>query len=242
VKKTALITGASGGLGLAIANIMSKDYNLVLTYNTNEKPLKDLEEKLKDVTKIKIIKCDLTNEEDIKNLVEESINEFSKIDVLINNAATCYDEPVELKTKETFMKVLDINLVAPFLLSKYVSKHMLEQKQGKIINISSTNGIDTNYPESIDYDASKAGLISLTKNLAKHYAPYITVNAIASGWIETPMNKDMDENYKKQEEEKILLKRFAKPDEIAHAVLFLCENTYINGTVIRVDGGVIWTF
>jgi len=242
VKKTALITGASGGLGLALANIMSNDYNLVLTYNTNEKTLKDLEEKLKDVTKIKIIKCDLTNEEDIKNLVEESINEFSKIDVLINNAATCYDEPVELKTKETFMKVLDINLVAPFLLSKYVSKHMLEQKQGKIINISSTNGIDTNYPESIDYDASKAGLISLTKNLAKHYAPYITVNAIASGWIETPMNKDMDENYKKQEEEKILLKRFAKPDEIAHAVLFLCENTYINGTVIRVDGGVIWTF
>jgi len=242
VKKTALITGASGGLGLAIANIMSKDYNLVLTYNTNEKPLKDLEEKLKDVTKIKIIKCDLTNEEDIKNLVEESINEFSKIDVLINNAAACYDEPVELKTKETFMKVLDINLVAPFLLSKYVAQHMLEQKQGKIINISSTNGIDTNYPESVDYDASKAGLISLTKNLAKHYAPYITVNAIAPGWIETPMNKDMDENYKKQEEEKILLKRFAKPDEIAHAVLFLCENTYINGTVIRVDGGVIWTF
>ena len=239
MKKTALITGASGGLGLAIANIMSKDYNLVLTYNTNEKPLKDLEEKLKDVTKIKIIKCDLTNEEDIKNLVEESINEFSKIDVLINNAATCYDEPVELKTKETFMKVLDINLVAPFLLSKYVAQHMLEQKQGKIINISSTNGIDTNYPESVDYDASKAGLISLTKNLAKHYAPYITVNAIAPGWIETPMNKDMDENYKKQEEEKILLKRFAKPDEIAHAVLFLCENTYINGTVIRVDGGVI---
>ena len=239
MKKTALITGASGGLGLALANIMSNDYNLVLTYNTNEKTLKDLEQKLKDVTKIKIIKCDLTNEEDIKNLVEESINEFSKIDVLINNAATCYDEPVELKTKETFMKVLDINLVAPFLLSKYVSKYMLEQKQGKIINISSTNGIDTNYPESIDYDASKAGLISLTKNLAKHYAPYITVNAIAPGWIETPMNKDMDENYKKQEEEKILLKRFAKPDEIAHAVLFLCENTYINGTVIRVDGGVI---
>ena len=239
MKKTALITGASGGLGLALANIMSNDYNLVLTYNTNEKTLKDLEEKLKDVTKIKIIKCDLTNEEDIKNLVEESINEFSKIDVLINNAATCYDEPVELKTKETFMKVLDINLVAPFLLSKYVAQHMLEQKQGKIINISSTNGIDTNYPESVDYDASKAGLISLTKNLAKHYAPYITVNAIAPGWIETPMNKDMDENYKKQEEEKILLKRFAKPDEIAHAVLFLCENTYINGTVIRVDGGVI---
>lgn len=239
MKKTALITGASGGLGLALANIMSNDYNLVLTYNTNEKPLKDLEQKLKDVTKIKIIKCDLTNEEDIKKLVEESINEFSKIDVLINNAATCYDEPVELKTKETFMKVLDINLVAPFLLSKYVAQHMLEQKQGKIINISSTNGIDTNYPESIDYDASKAGLISLTKNLAKHYAPYITVNAIAPGWIETSMNKDMDENYKKQEEEKILLKRFAKPDEIAHAVLFLCENTYINGTVIRVDGGVI---
>lgn len=239
MKKTALITGASGGLGLEIAKALAPNYNLILTYCNNPEPLKNLEEKIKDITKIKIIKCDLTNEKDIKNLVEESINEFAKIDVLINNAAISNDEPIELKTKQTFMNILDVNLVGPFLLSKYVSKYMLEQKQGKIINISSTNGIDTNYPESIDYDASKAGLISLTKNLAKYYAPYITVNAIAPGWIETPMNKDMDENYKKQEEEKILLKRFAKPDEIAHAVLFLCENTYINGTVIRVDGGVI---
>lgn len=237
MKKTALITGASGGLGLAIATMLAQNYNLVLTYNTNEQPLKNLKEKLKDTTKIKIIKCDLTNEENIKQLVEESIKEFSKIDILINNAGVCYDEPLELKTKDTFMKVLDINLIAPFLLSKYVSKHMLEEKHGKIINITSTNGIDTNYPESIDYDASKAGLINLTKNLAKYYAPYITVNAIAPGWIETPMNKDMDENYKKEEEEKILLKRFAQPEEVAHAVLFLCENTYINGSIIRVDGG-----
>jgi len=237
MKKTAIITGASGGLGLSIAKILAKDYNLVLTFNTNEQPLKDLEKELKDTTKIKIIKCDLTNEENIKQLVEESIKEFSKIDVLINNAGACCDEPLELKTKETFMHVLDVNLVGPFLLSKYVAKHMLEKKCGKIINIASTNAIDTNYPESIDYDASKAGLINLTKNLAKHYAPYITINAIAPGWIETPMTKDMDENYRKEEINKILLKRFAEPEEVAHTVLFLCENTYINGSIIRVDGG-----
>ena len=237
MKKTAIITGASGSLGLAIANILARDYNLVLTFNKNEEVLKQLKEDLKEVTNIKIIKCDLSSEVEIKNLINETIKEFSSIDILINNAGISCDEPVEVKTKKTFMNILDVNLVGPFLLSREAAKYMLEKKCGKIINIASTNAFDTNYPESIDYDASKAGLISLTKNLSKYYAPYITVNAIAPGWIETNMTKDMDENYKKEEENKILLKRFAKPDEIAHAVLFLCENTYINGSVIRIDGG-----
>ena len=114
---------------------------------------------------------------------------------------------------------------------------MLEEKKGKIINIASTNGIDTFYPESVDYDASKAALINLTKNMAKYYAPYITVNAIAPGWIETKETLNMEENFKKEETNKILLKRFAKPNEIVECIMFVCANDYINSSVIRIDGG-----
>ena len=137
------------------------------------------------------------------------------------------------------MDVLNVNLIAPFLLSKYASKYMIKNKYGKIINIASTNGIDTYYPSSLDYDASKAGLISLTHNLAIELAPYITVNAIAPGWTNTDMNKNLSEEQKKKINERILLKRFANPDEIANVVAFLAspEASYINNEVIRVDGG-----
>ena len=125
-------------------------------------------------------------------------------------------------------------------MCKYVYPYMKNQKSGNIINISSTNGIDTPYIESLDYDASKAAVLSLTKNLAKEYAPYIRVNAICPGWVNTPMNKYLSEDFKKEEEQKILLKRFAEPEEMAKVIYFLSSSnaSYINGTIIRVDGGV----
>ena len=116
---------------------------------------------------------------------------------------------------------------------------MMENKKGSIINVSSTNAIDTYYEYSLDYDASKAALISLTHNLAKYYAPYIRVNAVAPGWVDTDMNKNLSLDYIKKECEDIYLKRFGKPEEIAKAIYFLASDnaSYITGEVLRVDGG-----
>ena len=143
---------------------------------------------------------------------------------------------LDLKTYDDFKKVVDVNLNGTFIVTKYISKLM---KKGNIINISSTNGIDTYYPESIDYDASKAGVISLTHNFAKIFAPKIRVNAICPGWVETDQNKELSIKQIKNIKKSILLKRFAKPEEIANVVFFVANDSYINNTVIRVDGGSI---
>ena len=169
-------------------------------------------------------------------MIERIKKEKGKLDIIINNAGIALDSEVEVKSKETFRKVLDVNLIGTFLVCKYGSKLI---EKGSIINISSTNGIDTYYPYGLDYDASKAGVISLTKNLATLYAPNIRVNTIAPGWINTEMNKELDEEYIKKECENILLNRFAEPKEVAKVVFFLASEdaSYINSSVIRVDGG-----
>ena len=116
---------------------------------------------------------------------------------------------------------------------------MLEKKQGKIINIASSNALDTYYPESCDYDASKAGVISLTHNFALEFAPFIQVNCVCPGWTKTDMNKDLSIDQITEEKKKILLGRFANPEEIAKVVAFLASNkaSYVNDSIIRVDGG-----
>ena len=241
-RKTVLITGASRGLGASIAKIFANhNYNIILNYNNSEEEALKLTQELNRYTEVLPIKADVTNEEEIKNMINTGINAFKKIDVLINNAGIAIDTEFDDKTKENFIKTLDTNLIGPFLVSKYVGEHMLNEKQGCIINISSNAGLESYYEEGLDYDASKAGLISLTHNLALHFAPYIRVNCIAPGWINTEMNKNLDEEYKKEEENKILLNRFAEPEEIAKVVYFLSTDDakYINNETIRVDGGTI---
>ena len=242
-RKTVLITGASRGLGSSIARVFAKNnHNIILNYNNSEKEALILAQELRKYNvEVLPIKADITKEEEIKTMVNISLEKFKKIDVLVNNAGIAIDTTFEDKTKENFIKTIDTNLIGPFLISKYVGESMLKEKQGCIINISSTNGIDSYYEYSLDYDASKAGLISLTHNLALHYAPYIRVNCIAPGWINTEMNKNLDKDYIKEEESKILLNRFAEPEEIAKVVYFLSteDAKYINNETIRVDGGTI---
>ena len=244
MNQTVLITGASSGLGMATAEYFAKKgYNVVIHYHTHENVALELKEKLESEYQVQAlsIKANLQNEEEIKRMVEHIIDTFKTIDVLVNNAGIAIDTTFEDKTKENFMKILDTNLVAPFLVSKYVSKIMLQNKKGSIINVSSTNAIDSYYPYSMDYDSSKAGLNILTKNMSVELAPYIRVNAIAPGWINTPMNEYLDKNYIEEETKKIALNRFAEPIEIAKIIYFLASDdaSYINGSIIVADGGRI---
>lgn len=239
-KKCVLVTGSSIGLGASIIKkYASMGYNTVITYNSHKDEAIELQKEINDKynTESLVIKCDISKEKDIENLKNEIISKFNKLDVLVNNASIAIDTTFSDKTKENYMKILEVNLVGTFLVSKIMSTIMNDNSS--IINISSTNGIDTYYEYSLDYDSSKAGIINLSHNLANYLSPKIRVNTICPGWINTPMNKDMDMEFKKQEEDKILLKRFAEPNEIANLVYFISSDnaSYINDSVIRIDGG-----
>lgn len=240
--KVALITGSSRGIGASTAKEFAKrGCNVVINYNNSEEEAYNLQEKIINNYNVEcmVVKASVTNEEEVKNMIEEVIANFGKIDILVNNAGIAMDTTFEDKTVINFKKILATNLIGPFIVSREVSKYMLKNKNGTIINIASTNGIDTYYPYSLDYDASKAGLISLTHNLAVELAPYIRVNAVAPGWVNTDMNMELDEDFIREEESKILTGRFAEAHEIAKAIVFLASDdaSYINNEILRVDGG-----
>ena len=243
MEKVVLVTGSSKGIGAACIREFAKNgYNVVINYVNNEVAANFLKEEVEREYNVKalVIKCDVSNESEVKNMVETTINTFGRIDCLVNNAGIAIDTIFDDKTKDNFMKTLEVNLIGTFLVSKEVGKYMMSSKKGSIINVSSNNGIDQGYPEGLDYDASKAGVISLTKNLAIEYHPHVRVNTVAPGWTLTDMTKDLDSEFVKNEESKILLNRFADPSEIAKVIYFLSteEASYINGSIIRVDGGV----
>ena len=237
--KVVLVTGGTRGIGEAIVKKFALlKYDIIFTYVKNSSRAHDLKIELETKYNINVlpIMANLANEGEINHIFKEINEHYNHIDVLINNAGIAFDSLVEDKTKDSFNRILDVNLVAPFLMCQKIKKYM---DKGNIVNISSTNGIDTYYPYGMDYDASKAGLNSITKNFAVLYAPNIRVNAVACGWVNTDMSKELDEETVKDEKEKILLKRFAEPNEIANVVAFLVsdEASYINGEIIRVDGG-----
>lgn len=244
--KVVLVTGSSNGLGRAIIKKYAEEkYNVVINYNTDKLSAEELKKYVEEKYGVKalLIKANVGEEEEVKNMICQIIDEFGHIDVVVNNAGVEISSEVINKTKETFRKVLDVNLIGTFLVSKYASYYMMKNKTGNIVNISSNNGIDKYDPSTLEYDASKSAIISLTKNLAKEFAPYIRVNCVAPGWIKTDKVVELDESldgkFISSESDKILLKRFAQPSEIANVVYFLSsdESSYINQEIIRVDGG-----
>ena len=242
MNKVALVTGSSRGIGKAIiTDFAKKGYNVVINYIKEYNEAERLKEKLEKEYHIKVltIRADVSNENEVQKMIDTIINKFGRIDVLVNNAGIAIDKEFEDRTVEDWKRTLSVNLIAPFIVSKYVGNEMLKNKYGRIINISSTNGINAFFPTSIDYDASKAGLINLTHNLAIQFAPYINVNCVAPGWVNTDMNKELPKDLIEEETNKIYKKRFAEPSEIAKVVTFLASDDadFINDEIIKVDGG-----
>lgn len=241
--KVVIITGSRRGLGKATAyKFASKGYNIVLNDKEDYDLLLKVENEIKNKYQVEVLSLllDISKEENVKKLLTEVINKFGRIDVLINNAAIVYDMELKERTSQIFNETITNNLTSTYLMSKYIGEYMYNHNEtGKIVNISSTNGINSFFPTSIDYDASKAGVISMTHNFALEYAPKILVNSVAPGWMNTEMNEDLPEDLIEEETNKIYLKRFAEPAEVANFIYYLSsdENTYINGEIIKVDGG-----
>ncbi len=240
-----LITGAAKGIGKAIAIELAKNhYDIVINYRSSKEEAQELKANILSTYNVRcmIVQADVSKEEEVEQMFSKVEKEWDSVDVLINNAAIDLSNLFHLKTADEFRQTMNVNVVGAFNCAKRSASNMLKKEYGRIINIASTNGINTYYPMCIDYDASKAALISMTHNLAFEYGPYIHVNAIAPGFIGTESELDgYDEEFLKSEEEKILLKRYGKPEEVAYLVKFLIskEADYINNTILRIDGGQV---
>ena len=242
MSKVALVTGSNRGIGKScIIEFAKKGVDVVINYCHHQEEALELEKYLNENYDVKtlVIKCDVSKEDEVEDMFSKILDTCGRLDILVNNAAICRDNLLFDKSIKDFKRILDVNLVGTFLCSKYASKIMLAKKSGKIINISSTNALDTYYPESADYDASKAGIISLTHNFALELAPFINVNCVCPGWVKTAMNKNLTYEQINKEKKKILLNRFAEVEDISKVVIFLASSkaNYINDTIIRVDGG-----
>jgi 3-oxoacyl-[acyl-carrier protein] reductase len=239
--KVALITGSSRGIGKATALLFAREGSkIVVNYIESEKEASNVVNEIRKMGRDAVaIRCDVSDEDQVKKMVDEAINRFGRIDILVNNAGIVFDVPFSERTVDQWKRTIDVNLLGVFLCSKHVAPHMKKQKSGRIINISSTNAMNSFSPEAMDYDASKAGVVIFTRDLAKELAPHIRVNSIAPGWVDTDMNKDLPRDFIKEETEKIYLRRFADPGEIAKVILFLAsdDSSYITGSILKVDGG-----
>ena len=238
-RKVALVTGSAKGIGKAtITEFAKRGYNVVINFNSNKKKaqeLKDFAEKEYGAQAL-VIKANVASESDVVNMFSTIMAQFGRIDALVNNAGIVFDRPFEEIKIEEFEQTLKTNVIGAFIVAREASKYM---KKGAIVNISSTNGTKTISPECLDYNVSKVGLQSLTRDLAYQLKPNIRVNAVAIGWADTDMNKDLQEDYIKYETDKIYLGRFADPSEIAKTIYFLASDdaSYINGAVVTIDGG-----
>lgn len=239
--RVVFITGASNGIGRELAEKFSQSLanTFLMDIDSN---IVEFSKELSQKYSTKSISYigNVAKEDDCINAVKEAISNFSKIDILINNAGITRDNLVLKMSNQEFSDVIDVNLKGPFYLSKYVFPHMSKQRYGRIINITSIVGL-TGQAGQANYASSKAGLIGLTKSLAREFAKRnITVNAVAPGFIQTKMTEKLDEKIKSKIIEQIPLERFGTTQDVAYAVMFLAaeESSYITGQVISVNGGL----
>lgn len=240
--KTALVTGASRGIGAAIAKALAKEgAAVVINYNgSKEKAQAVADEITLSGGKAEIYQCSVSDFEACGEMIKTLIQKYGRIDILVNNAGITRDGLLMKMSEEDFDAVVDTNLKGAFNTIRHMSRYFLKQKSGKIINISSVSGILGNAGQT-NYSASKAGVIGLTKSAARELASRgINVNAIAPGFIATDMTNAMSEDAKAKMTEMIPLNRIGKPEEIADLAVFLASGKadYITGQVFAVDGGM----
>lgn len=243
MNKVAFITGGTRGIGKSIAVTLAENgYDIAINYRTENEDLKNTKKEIEEKrVKCFTVKGDVSSFEDCQEFTKQIIEEYGKIDVLVNNAGITKDTLLIRMKKEDFTEVIDINLVGTFNVTKNVISHMIKAHSGKIINISSVVGIAGNAGQT-NYSASKAGIIGFTKSLAKEVASRgILVNAVAPGFIETGMTDVLKEEIKEEISKTIPLKRIGSPKDVANLVKFLAsdESSYITGQVINVDGGML---
>lgn len=243
MNKVALITGATRGIGKQIAiNLASAGYDIAINYRSENDDLINTKREIESRNvKCLAVKGDVSNFEDTKRFVDEVIEEFGQIDVLVNNAGITKDKLILRMEKEDFESVVNVNLVGTFNVTKNVVPYMMKKRTGRIINISSVVGVSGNAGQS-NYSASKAGIIGFTKSLAKELASRnILVNSIAPGFIETDMTAVLKDEVKQEIAKNIPLQRMGTSNDVANVVKFLAsaDSSYITGQVINVDGGML---
>ncbi|WP_429970406.1 3-oxoacyl-ACP reductase FabG [Fructilactobacillus sp. Tb1] len=239
-KKVVLITGGTKGIGLATAKRLAKNAANLVVLNSH----RELDDAAKTelmtqfANPVKIVTGDVAKEEDAKRMIDDLVEEFGHIDVLVNNAGMTQDKLMTRMTEESFKDVINTNLVGTFNMSKFALKTMQKKRSGVIINMSSIAGTHGNVGQA-NYSASKAGIIGLTKTTAQEGSLRgVRCNAIAPGMIKTAMTDKLSDKIIKQWEGQIPLHRFGDVENIAQTVEFLVENDYITGQVITVDGGL----
>lgn len=241
--KTAVITGASRGIGRAVAIRMAQlGAQVVINYNGAEERAKEVEEEITAAGgKACIYQCNVADFKACESFVKEVVAKFGRIDILVNNAGITKDGLLMSMSEEDFDKVIQVNLKGAFHMIRFVSRQMLKQRYGRIVNMASVVGISGNAGQA-NYAASKAGVIGLTKSAAKELAPRgITVNAIAPGYICTEMTGQLKEEVRAEIASRIPLGTLGEPEQVAYAAAFLASDqaAYITGQVLQVDGGMV---
>jgi len=239
--KVVIVTGGAQGIGKEIALQFAKEKAKVIIFDLNDEQLRAAENELKQYSEVTALKVDVTNLAEAEKNVNKIIDNFKRVDILVNNAGITRDNLLLRLSENDWDMVLAVNLKGAFNCMKAVSRFMVKQRYGKIVNISSIIGIMGNAGQ-INYAASKAGLIGVTKSLAKELGSRnITVNAVAPGYIKTAMTDKLDDRVKEEMLKRIPLARLGTPDDVAKAVLFLAspDADYITSHVLVVDGGMI---
>lgn len=243
MNKVAIVTGAAKGIGRAIALRLAEDgMNIAINYRSNDMEANNLVDEINKLgVRAIAIKADISDFAQAEGLIKDTLKVFGRIDVIVNNAGVTKDSLLLRMTEESFDSVIEINLKGTFNCIKHVTPVMLKQKKGKIINISSVVGITGNAGQ-VNYSASKAGVIAMTKSLAKEVGSRgICINAVAPGFIQTDMTAKLSLKAVEELSKAIALKRLGLPEDVAKAVSFLAsdDSDYITGQVLCVDGGMV---